>query len=192
MPIELFYRSGPRPALLKLRADNQCCVRQSVNELVALHGVPDVEGRRGVVRASQDKSAIHQRSAKFMACGSAFEAIGKHTRNCTPSVQRTPHCGLIDTTGTTRDHCAPRFGGKPPYALRVGDQGFGHVSGADDSQATRGERRALSATVQDRRSRLSQSSLEPSWVFGISAADDPKRTRAPTLQRLAEQNASLK
>ena len=191
MPVELLDRSGPRPALLELRADDQRCVRQRVDQLVALHRVADEEACGWVVRTDQDQSAVHQRVAVLPAHGSAFETVGQHARHRPASVQRATHRGLIDAAGAARDQRAPCPGGQSPDALGVGDQGVVHVSRADDGQSPRVEVLAVPATVQHRRRLFSQPSLQPLRVLRIRAAGDPERARTPVLDRLAEEEAPV-
>ena len=120
-----------------------------------------------------------------------LEVVAQNARGAPSGVERTPHRRLIDAARATGNQRPFGASGELTDSDRVVADLVVHMPRADDRQAAVFQNVPVAASVEDGGRMTSQTCFQPLRVLIVGAAQHPDRPLPPTLDRLAEQKASV-
>ncbi len=120
--------SRPRAARFEIGSHDQSCVCYGVNDLVALHGIADIESRRRIVRRYKQQPAVHERLAIFVGDCRTLKTVGHHRHCLATGLKHTVDGGAINAFSSAGNQRLMRLRGEFSNPLRVTDKFFIHVA----------------------------------------------------------------
>ncbi len=97
--VQLLNSACPGSAFVEIRTDDQRCISQRIDQLVALHGVANVEPCTRIVGRNQYQLAIEQQVAVLAVHSCLFQAVCQNTADLTTRVKCATHGSLVDAFG---------------------------------------------------------------------------------------------